>query len=59
MLKFKVLLQFSWRRGSEDSRGQGVKCLLSNDFIIVLSILSTAAISERMPATALLVCNDK
>jgi hypothetical protein len=54
-----VLLQFSWRRGSEDSRGQGVKCLLSNDFIIVLSILSTAAISERMPATALLVCNDK
>ena len=54
---FKVLLQFSWRRGSKDSGGQRVKCLLSNDFIIVLSILSTAAILEVMSATALLICN--
>ena len=38
-----VLLQFSWRRGSKDSRGQGVKCLLSNEFVIVLSILKTSA----------------
>jgi threonine dehydratase len=27
ILKNKVLLQFSWRRGSKDSRGQGFKCL--------------------------------
>jgi hypothetical protein len=26
--KNKVLLQFSWRRGPKDSRGQGFKCLL-------------------------------
>ena len=52
-----VLLQFSWRRGSKDSRGQGAKCFLSKDFIILLSILSTAAILARMSATALLVCN--
>ncbi len=52
-------LQFSWRRGFKDSSGQGVKCLLPNDFIIVLSILSTSAILERMSAIALLVCNVK
>jgi len=34
-----VFLHFSWRRGFKDTRGQGVKCLLSNDFVIVLSIL--------------------
>jgi hypothetical protein len=56
-LIYEVLLQFSWRRGSEDSRGQGAKCFLSKDFIILLSILSTAAILARMSATALLVCN--
>ena len=43
------LLQFSWRRGSKDSRGQGVKCLLSNDLIIVLSIFLTFAKLEGMP----------
>ena len=43
-----VLLQFSWRRGSKDSRGQGVKCMLS-----------TAAILEGKLATALLICNVK
>ena len=53
------LLQFSWRRGSKDSRGQGAKCLLSNDFIIFLSILSTSAKLEEMSETALLVCNVK
>jgi hypothetical protein len=26
-----VLLQFSWRRGSKDSRGQGFKCLFSSE----------------------------
>ena len=28
-----VLLQFSWRRGFKDSRGQGFKCLFYRDFI--------------------------
>ncbi len=50
------LLQFNWRRGFKDTRGQGVKCLLPNDFVIVLSILSTAVILEEMFATALLIC---
>jgi hypothetical protein len=50
-------MPFTWRKGSKDSRGQGFKCLLSNDFIIVASILSTAVILERMSAIALLICN--
>ena len=54
-----VLLQFSWKRGFKDTRGQGVKCLLSNELVIVLSILSAALIFEEMFATALLICYDK
>jgi hypothetical protein len=38
-----VLLQFSWRRGSKDSRGQGFKCLFSKDFIRAFNILSIYA----------------
>jgi len=30
------------KKGSKNSRGQGVKCLLSINFIIVLSVLSTS-----------------
>ncbi len=45
--------------GEEGPRIQGVKCLLSIDFIIVLSILSTSAILEGMSAAALLICNVK
>ena len=41
----KVLLQFSWRRGSKDSRGQGFKCLFSKDFISAFNILSISAMS--------------
>ncbi len=37
MLCFKVLLQFIWRRGSKDSRGQGFKGLFSKGFISVLT----------------------
>jgi len=54
-----VLLQFGWRRGSKDSRGQGAKCLLSNDFVTLLRILSSSAILAGMSATALLICNVK
>jgi len=54
-----VLRQFSWRKGSKGLRIQGVKCLLSKGFNIVLSILSTAAILERMSTTALIICNVK
>jgi hypothetical protein len=46
-------------RGAKDSRGQGAKCLLSIDFIIVLSILETSDILEGMFATTLLICNVK
>jgi hypothetical protein len=41
----KVLLQFSWRRGSKDSRGQGFKGLFSKDFISAFNILSISAMS--------------
>jgi len=34
-----VLLQFSRRKGVEDSRIRGFKCLLSNDLIIALGVL--------------------
>ncbi len=44
-LSFLVLLHFSWRRGSKDSRGQGFKCLFSKDFISAFSILSISAMS--------------
>ena len=44
-LKFMVLLQFSWRRGSKDSRGQGFKGLFSKDFISAFNILSISAMS--------------
>ena len=40
-----VLLQFSWRRGSKDSRGQGFKGLFSKDFIIAVNTLSIPAMS--------------
>ena len=40
-----VLLQFSWRRGSKDSRGQGFMCLFSKDFISAFNILSISAMS--------------
>jgi len=42
---FLVLLQFSWRRGSKDSRGQGFKGLFSKDFISAFNILSISAMS--------------
>ncbi len=42
---FVVLLQFSWRRGSKDARGQGFKCLFSKDFISVFNLLSISAMS--------------
>ena len=41
---YMVLLRFSWRRGSKDSRGQGFKCLFSKDFISAFNILSISAI---------------
>jgi hypothetical protein len=37
---FLVLLQFSWERGSKDSRGQGFQGLVSKDFISAFNILS-------------------
>jgi len=40
-----VLLQFSWRRGSKDSRGQGFKGLFSKDLISAFNILSISAMS--------------
>ncbi len=48
-----ALLQFSWRRGSEDSRGRaryknggrGFKGLFSKDFISSINILSISAMS--------------
>ena len=54
-----VLLPSNWRRGSKDPRGRGVKRLLSNDFIIVMSILSTFAILKGMSAAAFLIYNVK
>ena len=45
-LNYLVLLQFSWRRGSEDSRGQGFKGLLYKDFISVFNILSFSTVSS-------------
>ena len=40
-----LLLQYSWRRGSKDSRGQGFKGLFSKDFISAFNILSISAMS--------------
>ncbi len=48
---FKVLLQFCWRRGSKDSRGQGFKGLFSKDFISALNILSLSAILKKIDTT--------
>lgn len=53
--------------GEEAPRDQGlaarsverVKCLLSNDSNIVLRILSTSAMLEKIFATALLICTVK
>jgi len=42
---FKALLQFSWRRGSKDSRGQGFKGLFSKNFISAFDVFSLSAIS--------------
>ena len=39
-----VLLQFNWRKGSKDSRGQGFKGLFFKDFISAFNVLS---ISEK------------
>ena len=44
LLVFKVLLQFDWRRGFKDSRGQGFKCLYFNRFINALSTISPLAV---------------
>jgi hypothetical protein len=43
--RFKVFLQFSWRRGSKDPRGQGFKGLFFKDFISVFNILTILAMS--------------
>jgi len=51
-----VLLQFSWRRGFKDSRGQGFKGLFSKDFINAFNILSLYAILEGIDTTDLLIC---
>jgi hypothetical protein len=40
MYQNMVLLQFSWRRGSKDSGGQGFKGLFSKDFINAFNLLS-------------------
>ncbi len=40
-----VLLHFSWRIGSKDSRGRGFKGLFSKDFISAFNILSISAMS--------------
>jgi len=58
-LKLKILGSSPNLVGEEGPRIQEVKWLLSNDFIIVLSVFSTSAILERMLATTLLVCNVK
>ena len=44
-LNYKVLLQFSWRRGFKDSRGPGFKSLFSKNFIIVSNILLISVMS--------------
>jgi hypothetical protein len=54
-----VLLQFSWRRGAEDSRIQGFKDLFSNSFILAIRILSFSSILAGMLATALIGGNIK
>jgi hypothetical protein len=43
--KSLFLLHFSWRIGSKDSRGQGLKGLFSKDFISAFNILSISAMS--------------
>ena len=50
-----VLLQFSCRRGSKDSRGQGFKGLFSNVIHGCLSSISSA-IFEGKETTDLLTC---
>jgi len=40
-------------------RAKGVKCLLSNDFSIVLSIFATFAMFKGMSVAALRICNVK
>jgi len=40
----RILLQFSWRRGAKDSRGQGFKGLFSKGFISSFNILSISVI---------------
>jgi hypothetical protein len=54
-LDLRVLLQFSWRRGSKDSRGQGFKGLFSKDFIRVFNILSLSAILKKIDTIDLLI----
>jgi hypothetical protein len=40
----RILLQFCWRRGAKDSRGQGFKGLFSKGFISTFNILSISVI---------------
>ena len=56
--QFSVLLQFSWRRGSKDSRGQGFKGLFSKDVISAFNILSISAVYffKICKASFLLIC---
>ncbi len=54
-LLIMVLLQFSWRRGSKDSRGQGFKGLFSKDFISAFNILSLSSILKKIDTTDLLI----
>jgi len=46
-----VLLQFSWRRGAKDSRGQGFKGLFSKDFISAVRTFPTFCVSFLMSIT--------
>jgi hypothetical protein len=47
-----VLLQFSWRRGSKDSRGQGFKYLFS----MVVFLPYPSATLEGIETTDLFIC---
>ena len=66
-----VFLQFSWRKGSKDSRGQGFKGLFYKDFISAFNILSISAmvlfgvpnspfsIKSKSPANNICVSNSQ
>jgi len=46
-LLFIVLLQFTWRRGSKDSRAQGFKGLFFRRFISVFDSFSSLAVHQQ------------